>query len=237
MLGPQHSFYVSQVGQTSDAAVRDRLLQGMMRGTIMRQHLRSRLEPSDRLGRAAYLLCMGNLVAVQFFVFAVLFVALVSWGRAGADRATGLRAVWQVAIAALVLPVPAAGAMIALRMSGYPEIPSADLWALVALPVLFVLVLCLIAAVRSRTGRGGLFTAWRGALRRVLPAAMALLALCYLGCGIAAMEVRGSISRDMEKANWNEVTYLAQQSGSEWTNPKIPRDAWSAVHPRKPAEK
>ena len=116
VLGPQHSFYVSQVGQTSDAALRDRMLQGKMRSAIMLRLIRSRSEPSDRLGRAAYLLCVASLVAVQLFAFAVLFVALASWERAGADRATGLRVAWQVVIAAVVLPIPAAGAMIALHM-------------------------------------------------------------------------------------------------------------------------
>jgi hypothetical protein len=57
-----------------------------------------------------------------------------------------------------------------------------------ALSTLLVMLLPIAAAFSSRCPGARLVSAWRGVLRRILPVAIALAALAYLGIHIAAAD-------------------------------------------------
>ena len=77
---------------------------------------------------------------------------------------------------------------------------------------------------------------WRANLRRLVPTAVAILALSYLATSALAATMRSDLLRDLKEADWSEVTYLAQHLGAAWTDPEIPADSWYAEYPRETPE-
>ncbi len=230
--GEQHSLFVEQLGAEATDAMRDSYLRAKLRGKLVLSFLRSPDFAATRLGRSAFLLFLGGWVVVQAVLLSVLLLIVGSWRRREADGAASLRPRWQFLIAGVAaLPLVAAGASIALWAPWPVFLSPAEAWVAVALPSVICVLLAALAAGLSRAASAGLLVAWRGNLRRMIPTAVAMLAICYLATSMVAAAMRADLLRDLKEADWSEVTYLAQHMGADWTDPRIPPNSWYAEYP------
>ncbi len=230
--GVHHSLFVEQLGVDATDAMRDSYLRAKLRGKLARSFLKSSDLAATRLGRSAFLLFLGAWVVAQAVLLSALFLILGSWRRCEADGAASLRPRWQPLLAGVAaLPVAAAGASIALWASWPVFLSPAEIWVAVAFPSVVCVLLTAIVAGISCPASARFLSAWRGNLRRVIPTAVATLAICYLVTSTVAATMRGDLLRDLKKADWSEVTYLAQHMGDAWTDPRIPPNSWYAEYP------
>jgi hypothetical protein len=233
--GPQHDFYLSQVGEAADLEVRDAFVASRVRMKLTRQYT-SNLGAYADYERADRLLLLGLLAALLLILLLIVFLIEGTWARRSADDATSLRNAWQIIIAALVVLPAGVASFLAIRMPldtfsySLSDLLPIFVGAL-AVAAFAALLLPLLAAAFSRSPSARLRTAWRGNLRRVLPVAIALSALLYLGLGLAATRHRARWVRRMTDPGTTEMTRLADHFGPAWTDPTIPPDAWRAEYP------
>jgi hypothetical protein len=231
--GEQHSLFVEGLGLEATAAMRDAYVRAEVRGKLCRSFLKSSDLATTRFAKSALLLFVGGWVAAQAVVLAALFLVLGSWRRREADQAARLRRHWQLLIAGVAaLPVVGAGAGAALWASYPPVVLSpVEVSAAVAFPSVASLLFAALAAGLSRSPSARFLAAWRGNLRRLVPTAVAILAISYLATSALAATMRSDLLRDLKEADWSEVTYLAQHLGAAWTDPEIPVDSCYAEYP------
>jgi len=231
--GPQHAFYVAQVGEAADARLRDSLIKGKMRSQLLRENLRrAKLTWSDM--RALKPLALGLSAAELLVLLLLLFAAIGTWARRQADEATGLRLLWKLVIG-LVAVLPVASTVIAFRPlmpGGLDSQMAAIIPGGLALSFLVALLLPLLAARSSRRPSARLATAWRGNLRQTLPITIALCALISVGLGIAAKMLHAKWVREWYKHE--EMARVVRAIGPAWANPPIPADSWRAEYPPEP---
>jgi len=227
--GAHHEFFVSQVGETADAALRDRLLRGTARYRLLLEYAGGYPAVENPYTRAAYLLFLAIGLALEFAVVLALLLIVRCWAGREADNATALRPRWQLITAGIVaLPLPLIAIPLALLR---PVIPSPASEITLAVPILAALVLTLVAALFSRRRPAGTLGAWRGNMRRVFPVVAALLALSYLTSSVAALSLRNHLSAESRRYDWNTMAYIVEELGSDLTDPRIPPDSWRAEYP------
>lgn len=227
--GPRHEFFVSQIGGTADAALRDRLLRGNARSHVWWEYARGQPGVENPYTRAAYLLFLGTGLALELAVVLALLLIVRCWAGRKADNATALRPRWQLIIAGTVaLPLPLVAIPLTLLLPVILD-PAGEIT--LAVPILAALVLTLVATRLSRRCPAGTLAAWRGHIRSVLPVVAALLALSYLASSIAALALRHHLKTEYRRHNWNEMAYMVEELGSAFTDPRIPPDSWRAEYP------
>ncbi len=237
--GSQHTLYVREEGEAAAAQLRDQLVDGKLRTQLVRRYTEGLTVFGDYY-RSDRLLAFGQATATLLFLLLVLFAATGTWSRQGADQATTLGWTWQGIITVLVLaPVTAIG-VAALRapMNGEmpsTAIPAAHIIVSLGLSALAAIVLPLFAAAFSRRSPARPRTAWRGNLRRVLPTALAVGVVLYLGLALAAMSVRARWTGEMTRPGMSEMAWLVRKAGPAWSHPQIPPDSWRAGFPPKQA--
>ncbi len=237
--GSQHTLYVGEEGETAASQLRDQLVVGKLRTQLVRRYTEGLTVFGDYY-RSDRLLAFGQLTAVLLLLLLVLFAVTGTWSRQAADQATDLGWVWQGIITVLVLaPVAAIGvAILRAPISGEmpsTAIPVARIIVSLGLSAVAAIVLPLFAAAFSRRSPARPRTAWRGNLRRVLPTALALGAILYLGLALAAMSVRTRWTGEMTRPGMSEMTWLVQKAGPAWSHPQMPPDSWRAGYPPKAA--
>jgi hypothetical protein len=185
--------------------------------------------------RGVTLVMLGAGAALFAALCLILFVAFGTWRRASADGATRLGPVWQLILALVPLALLASGAALAPGViKRYAGAPVSDLSAIVCLGagVLALIFLPLFAALFSRAPGARLGAAWRGNLRRTLPATAAFAALCFLALNLAALKPRAEWVRQWSDPKMTEMAQVRQRLGATWENPPIPKDAWRAEYPK-----
>ncbi len=138
--GPQHEFYVSQVGEAADAKVRDSLVKAKVRSQNARKALGELLGLQLAWTR---LLTASALVSLLVASLVVLFAASGSWRRRQADEATLLSPGWRAGI--VVVTVILAGLAATLMLTSPVMASSVGLRVLVLAPL--TLVLCWLLAL------------------------------------------------------------------------------------------
>jgi len=236
LYGRQHEFYVSQVGEAADAELRDAVVLGKVRSQLMRAYSRSGSQ-DDSMVRWAGLLGVSGMAVGLLVALLALFVGISVRARRQADEATelgGAERGW--IILAALLPAVAGGAIYLSQIGKLFTHPVLG-WVLVvgvgaALPLL--LVSALLVARGSRRPSARLATAWRGNLRRVLPACIVICAMFSVGLGIAGKVRQRSWLRERYSPSYNEMGEMRESMGSAWTDPEIPADSWRAEYPPEP---
>jgi len=236
--GRQHDFYLDQVGGAADAKLRDGLVGAKIRSRLAREYTGGAGFFAQYL-EANRLLASGLLVAAALLLILLLFVLTGTWRRRTADEATGLRPAWQIVLSVLVLlPVAVAVKMATqIPVEEAYDFPASQLRPLLGGVVLSLCAAALIplaAAVFSRRPLARFRTAWRGNLRSLLAATLALGAVLYLGIGLTAVTMRARWVRDVTKPGVTEMSWITDQLGPEWHNPTIPPDSYRAQHPPEP---
>ena len=233
--GPQHAFYVSQVGESADEAARDSLVRGRVRADLLAEAVqRSEWQDTPFL-RAQVLLFLACFTVGMLSLFLLLYAGLSLRHRRAADEAGMLG--WQsrlgIAVAGLV-PAVAGGAALWRWMPN-----SSTSLALVnsfvgglVLCVLMTLLVPLAAARRGRAPGARLCTAWRGHLRRVLPISVMLFTLVGLSLAMVGRHEQAQWIRDISSGRYSEMAWAIGLVGRDkWTHPTIPPDAWRAETP------
>jgi len=229
--GAQHQLYAAHMGARKDQELRDALILGKLRTQVSRGYTRGGGMFEGYLTAARYL-AFAAMILVQLLV---IFLAVGAWSRRAADEATDLRPAWQLIMAAAIVLPPVAVLISALRID-----PTDDSWlrpfvtqaSIAALASgLALILLPLLAALRSRAPGARLLTAWRGNLRRLLPVAIALSALLFLGLSAYAARLRAGWSAKWSAPGVTEMSDMVQTLGDEWSDPTIPPDAWRLEHP------
>jgi hypothetical protein len=234
--GKYHDLYVKYAGQAADAQLRDHLILEKLRT----QALRSANYWDESLTgylRAAKLLGLGVMVAGLAAVLLFVFLLSGTWHRGEADAAATFGPAAGLVVALLMLALPAAGGW--YLASSIPR-DQAHSWSIVAgrllVGLLFALVLALLISLAgSDIGRKPgvrLLAAWRGNLRRLIPLALAIAALIYLGLGIAAAAERAAWLRARLSRGGNEMAQTVRNLGASWDRPTVPRDSWRAEYPK-----
>jgi len=237
--GSQHALYVREEGEAGAAQLRDQLVVGKLRTQLVRRYTEG-LTVFDDYYRSDRLLAFGQVTAMLLLLLLVFFAATGTWSRQGADQATELSWAWQGIITVLVLApvtVIGVGAFLAPMNGEMPStaIPVAHFLAALGLSAFAVIVLPLFAAAFTRRSPARPRTAWRGNLRRVLPTALVLGVILYLGLALAAMSVRARWTREVTRPGMSEMTWLVRKAGPAWSHPQIPPDSWRADYPPKQA--
>jgi len=234
--GPQHDFYVSQVGEAADAELRRRLVEGKVRSQLARDSMGPAAGPFLRW---SMLLGLSVLAVALLVELLILFAAISIRARRQADEATELRPAARAAIVVLgLLPAVSAGATYWWQFPQQGLQPTFAVILLVAwaLTIPAVLLLALLAARTSRRPEARLTAAWRGNLRKVVPACMAVCAVLSLALGIPGKTMRRNWLRDWYSPGYSEIDQLIHTSGSAWTDPEIPLDSWRAEYPTEPKD-
>jgi hypothetical protein len=239
--GSQHTLYVREEGEAAAAQLRDQLVVGKVQTQLVRRYTEGLTLFGDYY-RSDRLLAFGQVTAMLLLLLLVFFAATGTWSRQVADQATGISSAWQGIITVLVLAPVAAIGVAALRAPMNGEMPStgipvARIAASLGLSAFAAIALPLLAAAFSRRSAARLRTAWRGNLRRVLPLALALGVILYLGLALAAMSGRARWAQEMTRPGVSEVTWLVRQAGPAWSHPQIPSDSWRAGYPPKQASR
>jgi hypothetical protein len=234
--GPQHAFYVAQVGKQADTQVRDRLVLSQLRKALLnKQVMQLQWSFLNPLRSSNILLVLSRIAALALLAFVVIFAALSLRARGAADEAANLRIWARAAILLLIfLPLYYSGQLLwkavfqeAPRFSYQPFIGGS------AVSLAVLLIFPFIAALFRRRPSARVTTTWRGNLRRVLPAAIVLCAVISLGLGISGRIVRSNFIKAWYSPNYNEMAQLKQFIGPEWDHPKVPAGAWHAEYPPK----
>ena len=232
MYGPQHAFYVSQVGPEVDVALRDALVLSTVRGRLLAQETQGLAGPLVRLAPVTVLMEAGGLVGLQAAL--LLFLHLVWFRRPdrSAEPAHRLKPPWVLVMAALVtLPTPALLTVVAFRA---PETIAFDIGinpGRAVLPALVLALLALLAATRRRNASTRVRQVWRQIMSQTVPLAAALLALSFLVTALIALPIRAGLTRDLRAADWSEMKLYTNRLGPSWSNPTIPPDSWRAEYP------
>jgi len=237
LYGPQHAFYVSQLGEAADVKVRDQLVLAKARSMLLREAGKRDLYGGDPRMRFLKPVAGAALAVSLLVALLPVFAAFGTWRRQQADEAASLPLAWKLTIVVLVL-VPVVVA--ALLFTPFGETthgrPS---WLAGALGLAFLLaiLLPLIAALTRRQPAARLRTAWRGNLRQTLPVTIAACAIFSLSLGIAGKVMQVSWTRAWLKQPPDEMARVVEQLGSAWTHPRIPPDSWRAEYPPPPQER
>jgi len=230
--GPQHDFFIAQAGEEVAEQIRDSLVHAKVRAMLARKYV-------ERLGglpegQLRSMTMRGSSIwyGVLLGGFLLAFVAVSLWARKKADEATSLGWAWRVIIALLALAPVSAGftlAWIALKARAMQPKLEVVVFGGIGLSFAAMLLLPLLAALRSRRQGARLVTAWRGNLRKVLSVAIVLCAALSLGLALAGRQAEARWAR-----RWLSETEMARvirEIGPEWTHPKIPADAWRPQPP------
>jgi hypothetical protein len=229
--GSHHATYLSQMGSQADRLARDTLLQAKVRSSMLRDYSRLRMADT-RYGRAMFLLSLNALILAQILVLLAAFCFASVRGRRQADAASQLSGLWSTLIAAAAaLPVASFGIYSAAAVT-YAHAPAAVAWLIPYVPLALALSLTLVAAPFRRVGIRRALMAWRGSLRRVLPPAVALLAVAFLVTGALAAQGRAAENASWKQAGWTEMGRLVRHFGDRWEHPTIPQDAWRDEQPQ-----
>ena len=234
--GRDHAFYVSQVGERKDAEVRDSLVRSKVRSQLLRGETKGAMDRfmSGPEMRGVMLVMLGIGAAAVAGLCLILFLALGTWRRAPADAATRLRPTCQLILALAPFGPLAVTAVLVHRMgrSGTESASAGLALACLVLAVATVVFLPLIAAALNRAPEARLKTAWRGNLRRSLPATAAIAMLCFLALNLAAIKPRADWVRQWSDPRMTEMAQVRQRLGAKWDTPPIPKDAWRAEYPK-----
>jgi hypothetical protein len=230
--GPQHGFYVSQVGELADSRVRDSLIRARVRVLLLANLVSEGIDAP--LVESGLLLGLSGLTIGLLAALLVVFAAISIRLRRQADEATELRVGAQITILVFAF-IPWVYAGIAAYWSLMHQWRVQGLLgaALIGYPLTFLamLLLPLLAARFSRLPSARLAAAWRGNLRRILPLAVASLAIAALALGIAGKNMERKWAREWYAPGYSEMKSVIRLAGPAWTNPKIPADAWRAERP------
>ena len=230
--GPQHAFYVSQVGDAADRLTRDCLVRSKVRSMLLReQSSKPTAQPRVRWG---VLLSIAGMAVGMLVVFLLVFAAISLRHRRETDEATELSHALRVTVALVGLLPMAAGMVLYWMALDRRAPPAAVITALIAglaAWLLTTVTLPLFAAFRTRRSGARLTTAWRGNLRKMLPVAMLVCALLALGFTIAGRHVRGKWIRQYTSPGYSEIARLKAVLGPKWDHPPVPPDAWRAENP------
>ena len=235
--GRDHAFYVSQVGETKDAEVRDSLVRSKARSPLLHNDIEGmtgRFMSGPEM-RGVMLIMLGVGAATLAALCVQILLLFGTWRRAQADAATRLQPTCQFLLALAPFGPLAVTAVLVNRM-GRSGTESASAGAIaiacLVLAVVMVVFLPLIAAIFTRTSGARLKTAWRGNLRHSLPATAALAMLCFLALNLAAIGPRAEWVRQWSDPKMTEMAQVRQRLGEKWENPPIPKDAWRAEYPK-----
>lgn len=229
--GPQHGFYVSQVGELADSRVRDSLIRARVRASLLQNLVSERMDAG--LVKPGLLLGLSGLTIGLLAALLVVFAAISIRFRRQADEATELRVGAQLTILVFAF-IPVCAGIAAYWPLWDLQRGPALLRALLGgylFTFLAMLLLPLLAARFSRLPSARLAAAWRGNLRRILPLAVASLAIAALALGIAGKNMERKWAREWYAPGYSEMKSLISLAGPAWTNPKIPADAWRAEYP------
>jgi hypothetical protein len=237
-LGPAHEFYVGQAGAAAAHELRDSVVRAKVRSMLIKDYTRRLPAVPDGLMRPMLLRGLSAVSAALLVMFLVVFGAVSVWARRRADEATRLGWRWGSAAAVLcLLPFLAAAGALWMGRKGGAEFQTASYASMLgglALSLVGMIVVPLVVARWSRGPGARLAAAWRGNLRRVLPAAIVVCAVLSLGVGLAG---RGAAADWVEQ--WHsetEMERVVREIGPEWAEPTIPEDAWRAEPPPERAE-
>jgi|GEM_PF-1387270 len=230
--GVHHDFFVAQAGEQAAEQVRDSMARAKVRSMLSREYVQSRPGLPAEHFRSAILRAYSISYGVPLVACLLVLAGVSVRARKRADEATSLSWPWRMLLSLLALaPVSIAFALmwLALHKSimqpGLPLLLSAGM----ALSFLSILLLPLLAALRSRTAGARLVTAWRGNLRSVLPVGIVVLAVVSLALGIAGRRAEAEWARTW--LSETEMDRVVREIGPEWLDPEIPPDAWRAEPP------
>jgi hypothetical protein len=236
LLGPQHEFYVSQVGEAADREVRDHLV--LAKARTMAQHRLLERPPVVSPAIAWVRPLSGAMVcAMALVMLLAAFLAIGVWRRRQADGATALSTRGKAFIVLLTLLAAFGGAAVAAARAGLLSREDGLRLLFLGGPVasfLLALGLPLVAAVRSRRPGARLVTAWRGNLRATLLVSVAACAVVVLGLAATVKVAQRRSIAEWYRGSPTEMQRLTQLLGPAWTNPKIPPDSWRAEFPPEP---
>ena len=238
--GPQHVFYVDQVGEARDAALRDRLVEEKARRQLLNARESWERATGAQMGEAMQpeiLLLIawgvGGIALVHLLVFLVAFL----WPGRRYDEPSTIRRGWEVAGALhAFLPQLVFGVLIywGVRMVLGGQDPfkhPATIAVLVTAAVAFLLLLFAelrLTYVRNAPKKG----VWRGNLLRLSRAGLVIGALLYLGLSSAAAWQRQAWARAWSPSHATELAWVKRDLGAKWDDPPIPKDAWRAEYPK-----
>ena len=227
--GPQHAFYVSQVGEEADAKLRDRLVASTVRSQLLRRYTAHMMPFAGKLALAAAFSQLTLAVARLISILLLLFAAVSLAGRRNADEATPIGTGWKLVIALLgpFLVGLVAGLPFLLLAPDALDSP-AILWTSLAPIPVGIALMSLLAARCRRRDSARFWDAWRGNLRAVIPPLVALGALAYLCIGLYSADPRAEVTREL---NRSEMSRVVEMLGPSWHNPTIPPDAYRAQYP------
>lgn len=234
MYGPQHTFYVSQVGEEADARMRDRLVIHQVRAGMLKERTGDieavMVEGVVQELKACRAVSTGQVVGGQVLVGLLLLGVASLWPRRkGKEKSdfTDFRTTWQLGLAiGAALIAGFVGFFVAA--SGTTGVP-ARLAVAYALPAVAALVLSIPGKPLKQGGFSRVLAAWRGHLLGLLPPTAAIGAICYLAIGIVGVSLRVRLA---ETARERPMAEIIREFGPAWEHPKIPADAWRAEFPR-----
>jgi hypothetical protein len=228
VYGPEHSFYLVQLGGDADNALRDRLLQTEARLRLVQARW---LHIPDLSGwdLQSSLVQLATPIAAVAVLLLAAFVPVSLRGRRHADGATTVSRGWKLAfctpllLAAVFMRAVAAGeyrttAWLAAVIAGFTLL-LATLVALTRLAVRF-----------TRRNAARTRDVWRGNLRSAIPVAAALCAVLYATSSLWCVHIRQHIAGKLTRVSMPDIR---KQLGPSWTHPTIPPDSWRAEYPRK----
>ncbi|MCJ7750977.1 MAG: hypothetical protein MUQ65_07760, partial [Armatimonadetes bacterium] len=222
-----HEFFVREAGQRAADDIRDSMVKAKGRSTLYREYVERRGALPDGVLRSMTLRGMGLFSAMLLLAALLGFGAVSLWARRKADEATRLGWRGRLALTLIALAPLALGFGLAVATAKTSiMIPGlvAGVFGGPGISFILLLILPLAAAFRSRAPEAGVFTAWRGNLRRVLPLAVVVLAIVSLGSAIAGRSAETRWARSWQSET--EMQSVEKAIGPEWTNPTIPPDAW-----------
>jgi hypothetical protein len=238
--GPQHAFYVSQVGAAKDAALRDRLVLAKARNLLLRGHLAGdgALSASMGSGMQFQVLTMEAWVMGGLALAHLLTLLVASLWPGRKDEASTLRPGWDMLLAAdAFIPQLFFGFIVYRAMAGlFREGGKVFDTVTISLgaAVLGLLLLLHIAHYRHhvRLPRAEHKKAWRGNVLRLSRAGLAVGALLYLGLSVAAAWQRHVWVQEWGRPEATELAWIKRDLGAKWDRPEIPKDAWRAEYPK-----
>jgi hypothetical protein len=228
--GPHYELYVEQMGEEAAADLRDRVIRGKMRRRLVSDADIQWLLESDEIALTGYALFLGRVIAQQFLLAIVLLavVAICLGRRSWSDP--GSR--WRVLVPCIgALLIPIAGAAAGLWFPKAAFISQGLVNAAVFFPVALVMLASVSVLWQERRHGRTILAAWALRVRGSLLATVALLAVAYLGVGIAAAGMRSELARDCLDEQRGDLQHIVDQLGTAWTDPVIPEDAWRDEHP------
>ena len=225
--GKSHEFFVREAGQQAADEIRDSMVKAKGRSMLTRQYVERRGALPDGVLRSMTLRGLGLFSAMLLLAALLGFSAVSLWARRKADEATRLGWRGGLGLTLIALAPLGLGLGLAVATAKTPiMIPAlaAGVFGGPGISFILLLILPLAAAFRSRAPEAGLFTAWRGNLRRVLPLAAIVLAIVSLGFAITGRWAEARWVRSWQPET--EMQRVEKAIGPEWTNPTIPPDAW-----------